>query len=264
MCAGIALELCLPRSGPGVFFWLHSKRHSAQMKFPAIKETLVTLGRFIPAKSIHYANGILNYLNLGRWFHDRNLRVPVRCADRPLLYNEVAKSLREPVSYVEFGVFKGDTMRHWSKLLNDPKSSLDGFDSFEGLPEDWGPVDKKLFDIKGQMPRFDDPRVRLFKGWFTDTVPGYVKDFKPNPTLVLHLDADLYSSTIFVLRQFRPFLKPGVVLIFDEFFDREHELKALNEFLKEEPFGIECLAGTRSLTQVAFRITSERTTEHRN
>ena len=224
------------------------------MKFPAIKETLVKIGRFVPPKSIHYLNGILNYLNLGRWFHDRRLRIPARCVDRPSLYDEVFKSLVEPVSYVEFGVFKGDTMRHWMNLLKDPKSTLDGFDSFEGLPEDWGPVDKKLFDIKGQMPQLDDQRVRLYKGWFSDTVPRYVQDFKPNPTLVLHLDADLYSSTMLVLRQFQPFLKPGVVLIFDEFFDREHEMKAFNEFLKEHPLNLECLAGTRSLTQVAFRI----------
>lgn len=226
------------------------------MKFPAIKENLVRLGRFVPAKCIHYANGILNYLNLGRWFRDQGLRVPVRCGNRPSLYDEIFKSLKEPVSYVEFGVFKGDTMRHWSKMLKHSDSSLDGFDSFEGLPEDWGSLDKELFSVEGKMPVFQDVRVRLFKGWFSDTVPGYLKEFRPNPTLVLHLDADLYSSTIFVLRQFRPFLKPGVVLIFDEFFDREHELKAFNEFLKEHPLKLECLAGTRSLTQVAFRITS--------
>lgn len=227
------------------------------MKFPAIKENLVRIGRFCPPNWIHYANGILNYLNLGRWFHDRKLSVPVRCADRPSLYEVISKSLPEPVSYLEFGVFKGDTLRHWSRLLKHPDSTLCGFDSFEGLPEDWGSLDKQLFSVEGRMPRFDDPRVRLFKGWFSDTVPPFVKDFRPSPTLVLHLDADLYSSTIFVLRQFRPFLKPGVVLIFDEFFDREHEMKAFNEFLKEEPFGIECLGGTQSLTQVAFRITSE-------
>src|SRR5690348_1613003 len=126
------------------------------MKFPAIKESLVKAGRFLPSRWIHYANGVLNYLNLGRWFYDRRLSVPVRCADRPSLYEEIAKSLQEPVSYVEFGVFKGETLRYWSKLLKHPNSTLHGFDSFEGLPEDWGSLDKRLFDVEGQIPRFDD------------------------------------------------------------------------------------------------------------
>jgi len=227
------------------------------MNFPVIKQNLVKLGRFFSPRWIHYANGLLNYLNLGRWFHDRGLSVPVRCAERGLLYDHVATLIQEPVSYLEFGVFKGDTLRHWSKLLKHPNSFLHGFDSFEGLPEDWRVLEKESFNVHGQMPQFDDRRVRLFKGWFSDTVPPYIKEFRPNAALVIHLDADLYSSTIFVLRQFRPFLKPGVVLIFDEFFDREHEMKAFNEFLREESFSIECLGATRSLSQVAFRITSE-------
>ena len=115
-------------------------------------------------------------------------------------------------------------------------------------------MDKKTLDAGGVTPRFNDPRVRLFKGWFHESLPSYLRGFKPHPTLILHLDADLYSSTIFVLRQMRPFLHTGVILIFDEFFDREHELKAFTEFLQEFPMTIECVAATRALSQVAFRI----------
>ena len=60
-----------------------------------------------------------------------------------------------------------------------------------------------------KLPRFDDPRVRLVKGWFNDTLPPFLREFRPHPTLILHLDADLYSSTIFVLRQMKPHLRPG-------------------------------------------------------
>ncbi|MCU0784715.1 MAG: class I SAM-dependent methyltransferase [Verrucomicrobia bacterium] len=225
------------------------------MKFRRQKALLARFGRFVSPRLIHYASGQLNYLNVGRWFHDRKLSVPVRCDDREPLYNHIATLVQEPVSYLEFGVFKGSTLRHWSGLLKHQGSLLHGFDSFEGLPEIWGYfVDKATLDVGGVMPKFEDPRVQLFKGWFNETLPPYLREFKPNPVLILHLDADVYSSTIFVLRELKPFLRPGTVLIFDEFFDREHELKAFSEFLQEFPMTIECVGATKALTQAAFRI----------
>jgi hypothetical protein len=71
---------------------------------------------------------------------------------------------------------------------------------------------------------------------------------------LVHLDADLYSSTKYVLKQLAPWLHPDTVLIFDEFYDREHELKALDEYLTETGSRLVCLGATRTLTQVAFRI----------
>lgn len=220
------------------------------------------MGVFVSPRMIHLANGVLNYLNIGRWFHDRNLKVPVRCPGREPLYDCVARSVKEPASYLEFGVFKGDSLRHWTTLLKHPDTYLHGFDSFEGLPEVWGQVDREYLNVGGTMPKFDDKRVKLFKGWFSDTLPGYVVNFKPHPNLVIYLDADLYSSTAFVLKQLWPFVQVGTIIIFDELWDREHELKAFNEFLDEHRFKIECLAATRTLSQAAFRITSmpEKTT----
>ena len=227
------------------------------MKYPIIKSVLSRVGVWVPASAIHYFSGALNYLSVGRWFRDRGLVVPVRCADRLPLYTYVASTVTEPARYLEFGVFEGVSMRMWTQLLKSPDSRLDGFDSFEGLPENWGYfTDKKKFDVQGRIPRFDDPRVQLHKGWFEQTVPPFLKNFKPNTTLVLHLDADLYSSTIYVLRQLRPFMRPGTILIFDEFFDREHELKAFSEFLTDEHIQVECLAATKALSQAAFRIVS--------
>jgi hypothetical protein len=227
------------------------------MNFPLIKENLARVGRLVSPKAIHYGNGILNYLNLGRWFHERGLSIPVRCDTRPLLYDAVRAMVHEPVTYLEFGVYKGDSLHHWTTLLKDAKSTLHGFDSFEGLPEDWGPVDREYLNVRGIMPRFDDPRVKLFKGWFSETLPSYVAGFKPHPTLIIYLDADLYSSTIFVLQQLRSFIIPGTILIFDEFWDREHEMRAFTEFINEEKLAVKCLAATRTLSQVAFQITGK-------
>lgn len=225
------------------------------MKFTLLKEFLCRAGVLISPAGIHYLNGVLNYLNVGRWFYDRRLTIPVRCADRPSLYAYLAAQVPEPTTFLEFGVFQGVSMGIWSRLLKSPETRLAGFDSFEGLPENWGLfTEKQVFDMKGHIPHFDDPRVQLVKGWFDQTLPGFLRDFKPNASLVVHLDADLYSSTIYVLREIKPFLFPGTILLFDEFFDREHELKAFNEFLVEFPLSIECVGATNALTQVAFRI----------
>lgn len=226
------------------------------MKFPVLKSALSRIGVLVPPSLIHYLNGVLNYLHVGRWMHDRGLRVPLRVNGREALYRAIHATLTEPATYLEFGVFDGTSMRRWSALLRDSRSTLDGFDSFEGLPEDWSLICKReLFDVGGNIPQIDDPRVRFHKGWFQDTLPGFIEKFTPHPAFVVHLDADLYSSTSYVLRQLAPFLKPGIVLLFDEFFDREHETKALSEFLDDTGMKITCIAATRALTQVAFRVT---------
>ncbi len=152
-------------------------------------------------------------------------------------------------------------MRQWIELLKSAETRLIGFDSFEGLPENWGLfTSKDVFDVKGTMPHFDDPRVRLIKGWFNNTLPQFLSEFHADAAVILHLDADLYSSTIFVLRQMKPYMRAGTILIFDEFFDREHELKALSEFLNDENLSLRCLAATRALSQVAFEVLPARPT----
>jgi O-methyltransferase len=227
------------------------------MKYPGFKGLLSRVGASCSDRTIHKLNGVLNYLYIGWWMRDRGFTIPARYSGREELYQHLAPKVEEPLSYLEFGVFRGTSMRRWSKIFKHPETTMSGFDSFEGLPETWRmAADKSTFDVKGELPRIDDPRVRFFKGWFQDTVPAYLEEFPPKKSLVLHLDADLYSSTIYILNLLKDRLQPGVLLVFDELFDREHELKALEEFINENHIGLECVGATRALTQVAFRVTS--------
>jgi len=227
------------------------------MEFVALKQCFFRIGVMVPPKAIHYFNGVLNYLNLGRWFRERNMIVPVRFDKREALYDYVATSVKEPATYLEFGVFNGASLRYWTKLLTHPDSVLHGFDSFEGLPEAFVlSLGKGSFDLSGKMPNFDDLRVQLFKGWFSEILRPYLQEFRLHSNLIVHLDADLYSSTAFVLKELRPYVKQGTILVFDELSDREHELKAFTEFLDGGGFAVECIAGTRTLHQAAFRIVS--------
>jgi O-methyltransferase len=154
-------------------------------------------------------------------------------SDRAEMHRYVYESCvkGEAMDYLEFGVYQGDSMRQWVSLNQHKHSRFFGFDSFEGLPEDWRPGQGKgHFDAGGAMPRIDDQRVKFVKGWFEDTIPPFVRSFSPNNRLLMHVDADLYSSAMLALVHFGPFMSKGTLLIFDEFYDREHEFKALMDW----------------------------------
>src|SRR5205823_2777594 len=104
---------------------------------------------------------------------------------------------------------------------------------FEGLPENWRPGSRAgHFSVGGTLPDIDDPRVTFVKGWFDSTIPLFARDFSTKNRLLMHLDADLYGSTMLPLIHFAPFMSQGTLLLFDEFYDREHEFKALQDWQK--------------------------------
>lgn len=110
-------------------------------------------------------------------------------------------------SALEFGVQTGHSLSLISRYL-----SPTGFDSFEGLPEDWGPFTKGTF----AHPPPDIATGQLVIGWFRDTLPKF--DFTTIDSLrLVHIDCDLYSSTETVLDYLGPYLTSGVLVVFDEF-----------------------------------------------
>jgi hypothetical protein len=131
---------------------------------------------------------------------------------------------------LEYGVFRGNSMRMLLKLFTSPGSRFYGFDSFEGLPEDWRGAEPGHFSVGGQIPQIDDDRVGFVKGWFRDSLPGKLDELvevAKNRTLIVHFDADLYSSTLYLLfrltERFDHFY-----FVFDEFSG--HEARALFNF----------------------------------
>jgi hypothetical protein len=97
--------------------------------------------------------------------------------------------------HCEFGTWKGAWITEFAK--NFPDRRFYGFDSFEGLPEEWSTLQSGYFDLKGELPAVP-PNVTLVKGWFNESIPPFLTQ-NSEPVAFIHMDCDLYSSTMTVL-----------------------------------------------------------------
>lgn len=163
----------------------------------------------------------------------------VSLPDRKSLWLHISRNYlsKKAIDYLEFGVFEGNSIRKWSEINSDSMSRFYGFDTFTGLPEDWfGNMGEGTFTTEGKIPEIQDSRVTFVKGLFTDTLDVFLRDYNRKNKIVLHIDADLYSSTLFVLISLRRILVNGDIIIFDDFMDPVGEFKAFLDYC--HAFGI--------------------------
>lgn len=67
------------------------------------------------------------------------------------------------IDFLEFGVYKGHSIRLWSQMNRDLHSRFIGFDSFVGLPESWTKrINKGAFHVDGAVPQVDDLSIYQF------------------------------------------------------------------------------------------------------
>ncbi len=184
-----------------------------------------------PSHRIEVLNGLLEF---GEWLrHNAGAKTfDSRYECHKYINEQIVRNAA--VDYLEFGVFAGDSIRYWTQLNSNPGSRFFGFDSFEGLPEDMklftGVLARGAFDVHGRLPHIEDGRVRFVKGYFQDSLPQFLHDFSVKSRLVVHLDADLYSSTLFVLASLHPILVTETILLFDEFAWVDHEFRAFRDY----------------------------------
>lgn len=161
--------------------------------------------------------------------------------------------LREaPIEYLEFGVADGASLISWLNLHRDSNSRFWGFDSFEGLPEDWYKHRPKGTFARGaKPPEISDPRLAFVVGWFQETLPSFLLNFKPQARIIVHNDSDLYSATLFTLTQLDSIAAPGTIIIFDEFWDATHEFRALMDYATAYRKKFKVVAATKRFGQAA-------------
>lgn len=170
--------------------------------------------------------------------------------------------------YLEFGCYDGASFvrayRAYHRWLGEPavkgrrmtRRTLYAFDSFAGLP---------ALEPADRMPGYDPFRegeyacsradflarldaagvdrdlVTVVEGPYAETLgPGAAGDRVPGPALVVHVDCDLYSSAVPVLRFLTPRVQDGTVLLLDDFLCyRGHPghgvQRAFREWIVREP-----------------------------
>jgi hypothetical protein len=146
--------------------------------------------------------------------------------------------------FLEFGVFRGLSINYLAKKIKPRK--IYGFDSFEGLKEDWVGTDviKGWFDLGGNIPKLDTNVVPV-KGWVQDTLDPFLQAHNPLVAFA-HMDLDTYQSTLYVLKKIKPFLRKGSILLFDEMYNfpgwSVGEYKALTEVFNKNEYRIVAFA----------------------
>jgi hypothetical protein len=158
---------------------------------------------------------------------------------------------------LEFGVFEGRTINLCSKKY--PDREFYGFDSFEGLPEDWRDgFSKGFFSLRGRLPAVN-PNVSLIKGLFSDTLENFLEERGGDPVSFIHVDCDLYSSTKYILETLKHRIAVGgTIILFDEFYNypgwENGEYKAWCEFAENNNIGYDYIGYNVNHEQVALKI----------
>ncbi len=181
----------------------------------------------------------------------------VELGSREELYRYVSDILvgtsDKAIDYLEFGVFEGASIGQWCALNHNPGSRFFGFDSFEGLPEDWHSGKRKgAFSTGGKLPQIEDPRVSFVAGWFQQSLRGFLASYRPQSQLVIHVDCDLYSSTLYCLTALDPMISPGTLIVLDDFFDALHVYRALTDYCSAYLRQYKIVARTHELGQAAI------------
>lgn len=150
-----------------------------------------------------------------------------------------------PGDIIEAGVWKGGTSILMRAVLavHDSDRCVYLADSFRGLPPPTHPVDDphifKGFSDLG-VPRRDvedafrrygllDEQVRFVEGWFADALPT-VSD---RIWAVIHIDADMYESTMDALTHLYPNLSAGGYLTIDDYGNLTPCQQAVDDYRAE-------------------------------
>ena len=164
-----------------------------------------------------------------------------------------------PAVYLEFGCHSGRTFSsavRAARYLKLKDAHFYAFDSFEGLPETdhstdgffkAGTFSTSLKDFRSIVRNKSGLNLNLsniVKGFYDASLTDALQ--KRIPTAgVIHIDVDLYSSTVDVLNFIKPLMTVGTVLLFDDWYcfppgTNKGEARAFNEFCVDNPsFAVE-------------------------
>jgi len=144
--------------------------------------------------------------------------------------------------FLEFGVYTGNSINLFAQILLNHQLEIYGFDSFEGLEEDWVTHEYNpagTFNLNKKIPKVRK-NVKIIKGKVQNTLKTFLSDSNDKKIIFTHMDMDTYGATKYTLDLIKPYFKKGTVILFDNFYGfpnwQQHEYKAFSEVLKKNEF----------------------------
>lgn len=220
--------------------------HGLIEPFSGFFTNLVYMSKLSKWRSSTKVNGYNDWYQ-GNWDYSRRIK----------LYEEVSKSEKldtSSIDYFEFGVCGGHSFKWWLDHNKSADSKFYGFDTFEGLPENFGPFAKGSMAVALESLNINDLRASFYKGLFQDTLVPFLDQYKSDRKKLIHLDADLFSATIFSLSQLYRYLNDGDILLFDEFAVPKHEFMAFKIFTESFYMNYEVIGAANNYLFLAVKI----------
>lgn len=174
----------------------------------------------------------MEFLDLKRMVYD----CPLHFKTRQHIWQHCIERIKPGDIGLEFGVWRGTSINYFANAR--PDNTFGGFDSFEGLPEDWIERHPKgTFKVTDKSELKFARNVVLHQGWFQDSIPAFRHANQaclPHISFI-HIDCDLGSSTSTILNSFEDVIRNNKpMLLFDEFYNyrgfEEHEMRAFLNF----------------------------------
>jgi len=163
------------------------------------------------------------------------------------LYEAVQATAKVPGDIAEVGTYRGGSARLMAEA-SEGKKEIYTFDTFEGLPP-LVDFDAKRFS-EGQYATPEDavrdylkpyPSVHIYKGFFPETA-GPITDKRFS---FVHLDVDIYQSTLDGLKFFYPRLNTGGMLVSHDYSNAEGVRRSFTEYFADKPEAVVSLPGSQ-------------------
>lgn len=151
------------------------------------------------------------------------------------VYECVRNTLKLDGEIAEVGVFAGDSAK--TICLVKGSVPLHLFDTFEGHPEvsevdtQFKKGDSSAHEIFAKRKLAEYQNVFFYRGLFPDTAE-YVGDTQFS---FVHLDVDIYRSTLVCLEFFYPRMCVGGIILIHDYPTAIGVLKAIDEFFANKP-----------------------------
>lgn len=179
-------------------------------------------------ETTHFYDATPRPLNYGQTFPGfSDLRDQVRqhtllSEDRlGILYQLACQAGKVPGDAAEIGVYKGGTALLLATALKKSSQQIHLFDTFCGMPAVEPGVDlhrsgdfsdTTAESVSNLLQDFDN--IHLHPGLFPESLP---QDLHDQRFSLVHIDVDIFSSTLACCRFFYPRLSPGGVMIIDDY-----------------------------------------------